>query len=802
MLNNWFKIVAYHSKKNKLYVLFNLLCLALGITAVLLSTLYWQEETSFDRWNANKEEVYFIESRSENHSFGYQPYVLSSLLKEHHNFVEDYLLYSGYFPTQVMHNKKAYAIEKILQTNASFFSFFPYKISYGSPSSIFKNPKEIALEKQKSSLIFGKGVNPIGEQIEVDDEWYTVVAVYDLGGKRSSFMPEAVVNDHQFIPEDLVGNWNYSSSSVLIKTKEGEKLAKAADQIYSQYYLLPMAEKQQLSFEEFEKKTNGIYDQKIVIHPLKGLHFGDAGNVVTPEANVKSTTLYVIVGLSWVLFVLSLFNYVNLSLSQTVSRAKEVGIRKVLGGSKRKIIQQALFETSLTMLLSFVGSFFMVLWILPFVNSFLGTHIVVHLRDALFLFVGVYLLVLLLGGLIPALYRANYQVLPVLKGNYYRSRSGIVLKNAFLILQFAIACWFISGTYIMYKQVNYMTTKSLGFSGDQVISFPFLEEEPIEIEERHQAYQTFKQEVLKIKGVEQMAFADLDYGSEERSRYMQLFDYEGENMRVAVHNVEAGYLEMMQVGLKEGRYLTNKFASDSIQNAVINESLLRQLHKDSIAGLVVNGTTIVGVVQDFHTAGFEHEISPKMFVLPSQTFFHFTQVSMKLDVHQLETILPAVEKLWESFHKGTDKPFEYSFMDQKFAKNFEKIKIQQQVMMGLSYLVIFIALFGLFAVSSYTIGTKLRAIAIRKVLGAETRGLIQDLSYQYLIYCIVGFGLSVIPSYYLLNEWLKGYAYRIEIGWEVYGGCLLAIVVLTLLIVVSRAYRATQINVLEYIKYE
>nr|WP_286430076.1 FtsX-like permease family protein [Myroides odoratimimus] len=181
---------------------------------------------------------------------------------------------------------------------------------------------------------------------------------------------------------------------------------------------------------------------------------------------------------------------------------------------------------------------------------------------------------------------------------------------------------------------------------------------------------------------------------------------------------------------------------------------------------------------------------------------NFLYVSIKLSKDKIESTLDAVEKIWKKYNIDSKIPFVYEFVDQRYAKTFDRVLLERKVFRVLNYTVVFIALFGLFAVSSFTIGTKLREVAIRKILGAETFGLLRQLTFQYVIYCLVGFGIAVFPSYYFLNKWLENYAYRIEIGWSVYVYSLLLILGLTLLIVISRAYKATRVDVLKYIKYE
>lgn len=801
MWKNWFKIYVYNSKKNKMYFLLTILCLAIGVAAVLLSSLYVKEEYSFDQWNENKETIHFVENKGEKMSMTGHPFALGIKLKEEYSFVEDYLLYDYYQATTIDYKEKSVAFDKILTTNQTFFDFFPYEMVYGTKQHIFKAPSEIVLEEQKAVALFGKGSNPVGQQVKIDDKIFTIVGVYHLGSKRSSFMPEAVVNSHQFLTAEQASAWDQISGSLLVKTSKPEETAKAIDALYMKYYFEPWAAKSNITLEALLERLEGMLISNAYLHPLPIMHFQKngpiAGIIPEPIANVK--LLYIIVGLSWLILLLSLFNYVNLSLSQMLFRAKEVGVRKVLGGISRSILKQSLFETSLTICLAFILSIMVLYFILPFTNLFLQTNIVMQVQDFAFLFVIVYALIILFAGLIPAIYISRYHVLKVLKGDFHRSRSGNFIKNTFLVIQFASACWFISGTYIVYQQAKYMTTKDLGFRGDQIISVPFLIEE--EREGKFQKYMTFKAEALKIKGIEQAAVAGLEYGNQRGGSSISFFPYKDQKIMTMSVPVEGNYFEMMEIQLKEGRFLNQNLATDSIENVMINERLLATLGESNIADIKLPDYNVVGLIRDFHTGGLESSVQPMMFKLLSDDS-NFYSVKIKVDIHQLETAIPALEQLWQKFNPDAKLPFEYEFVDQQFAQTFTKIQQQKQALLYLGVMVVFIALFGLFAVASFNIGTQLREIAIRKVLGADSSGLILKLSISYVVYCVIGFGISIFPSYYLLQIWLNDYAYRIEISYEVYVVCLILIVALTLLIVVSRAYKATKMKVLDYINYE
>ncbi|MDM1408791.1 ABC transporter permease [Myroides sp. DF42-4-2] len=803
MLNNWFKIYVYNSKKNKVYFLLTILCLAIGITAVLLSSLYLKEEKSFDQWNENKTSIYLVENSGGKVRLNRYPFALVTKLKEDYHVIEDYLMYSTYSEEIVVYKDKEERSKKVLNSSQGFFDFFPYPLVYGTKQSVFQHPNEVVLEQEKAAVLFGKGVNPVGEQLKIKEELYTVVGVYAIGHRRSSFMPEIVLNTYQFLSVEEQTIWDQQGDNLLLKTAKKQETTAAIKALYLKYYYEPWAARSDMSLAVFLKQLEGVFGTDFYLEPLDQLHLQSEKSIASsiPEPVVNSKMLNIILGLSSLMLLLSLFNYVNLALSQTLSRAKEVGVRKVLGGVKRSIIKQSLYETTITVCIAFVLSIFLFLWLLPFANFYLNINIVVQWGDMALLFVGSYFLILLIAGLIPAFYIAQYRVLKVLKGDFNRSRSGSFIKNTFLVIQFAIACWFIVGTYMVYKQAHYMATKDLGFSGDQVISFPFLAD--VNDGSKAQKYEAFKQEALQIKGVEQVAVAGVEYaGTGGLGSILMFRQEEKEDLVAFMMQADADYFEMMNIQLEEGRFLDRALASDSIQNVLINESLLRATGESRMEDVKLRDITVVGVLRDFHTGGLEYSITPLIFSLPKATDNYFSNVTMKVDVTQMETLAPALEKLWDTFNPEAREPFSYEFVDQKFAKTFEKIDTQKQILLGLSLIVIFIALFGLFAVSSFTIGTRLKEVAIRKVLGASTGELIKKLSYQYLIYCVIGFGVAVYPSYYLLNAWLSDYTYRIEISYDVYVVCLILIVILTLLIVVSRAYQATRVNVLKYIKYE
>ncbi|WHT74245.1 ABC transporter permease [Myroides odoratimimus] len=811
MLKNWLKIYWYNTMKHKMYFLLTVVGLAIGIASVTLASLYYLEESSYDQWNPYKDEVFVLETKSDQFSIDSQPFGLGYSLKDNYPIVEDYMYYNGvYFQTNVKIDEKEYTIEKVIYAQKNFFSFFPFEFIYGNDKTAFNNPNDIAIELELAELLFGKNVNPLGEEIEIKDVKYSVSAVYRIEHDiRSSMSPNIVID--KLSTEEIAsrGDWFTSNYNLVVKTKDKEQARVAIDNLFYEHFYTVLAESKGVSVEEFVETTFKSFYAKSYLLPLNGARMNAIGYFF-PEGNTNLLMLKIIVGLSVMILLLSIFNFINLALSQSLNRTKEVGVRKVLGANRGLIISQGLFESFITTGIALLLSVIILELLVPFINVFVGTTIEFSFFKFIGLLSSVLIVVTLLVGMLPALYLDKMDTVSALKGFIYKSTSGRILKNSFLVLQFVIASFFITSGILIHQQVNYMLHKDLGFKGDQVIGVLFDENNQYnESSDRLSKYYNFKEELLQLKGVEDVSTASSHFGSGALSNVFTYHSYQSEQFLVEQIGMDYNYFDLYDIKMKQGRNISCRFASDSINNIIVNEAFVREMKEKEPLGKFIEGKgfkyTIIGVVDDYNNERLANEVKPKIyyhFHTNQRIRNNFLYVSIKLSKDKIEPTLEAVEKIWKKYNIDSKIPFVYEFVDQRYAKTFDRVLLERKVFRVLNYTVVFIALFGLFAVSSFTIGTKLREVAIRKVLGAETFGLLRQLTFQYIIYCLVGFGIAVFPSYYFLNKWLENYAYRIEIGWSVYVYSLLLILGLTLLIVISRAYKATRVDVLKYIKYE
>ncbi|MDM1396247.1 ABC transporter permease [Myroides odoratimimus] len=817
MLKNWLKIYWYNTMKHKMYFLLTVIGLTLGIASVVLASLYYLEESSYDQWNPNKDEVYLVETVAPNFSMTDQFRPMGRYLKDNYKELDDYMYFGYNGSLNFIYNEKTIDVKDTYAVQDNYFEFFPFEFVYGNAEKALVNPNDVTIDIKISEALFGEGVNPIGKTIEAINPNYDsqgntrfiISGVYKIGDLRSSFAPNAVMNNLTVKPSENDDWTKEFGLKLCVKTKQPDRIKKAIMELRDKYVAIPKAEKDGLTLEQYkEEEPFKYYTGDIVLNKLADARMLPNKRLLFPAGSANVQMLNISVLLSMTILLLSIFNYVNLSLTQVVSRGKEIGMRRVAGGGKRSFYQQSIFETAIVVILSLVLAICIIELILPYINVYLETNITFSFINDLAVLIVIATLVILICGGIPAFFVSRFETVKLLKGNVIETKGGKWLSNGFLVLQFTIACFFIIGSIIVNEQVSYMLNKSLGFKGDQVINIEFLNHNSY-TGKRVTKYASFKVELEKIRGIELVSTSTIGFGNASNGVFGTYHNNGKENLMISNVMIDYDFFDVLEIKLKEGRMLSAQLSSDSLDNVVVNETFVRRMNLtnplDTSIEQLGKKKTIVGVIQDFNIDRLEAKILPSVYSYMPETkhsYGMYSVIYIKIVPEYFSKTIVDIEKLWKKYNIEDRDVFQYKFVDKQFAETFHKVQMEKRIFNILSIVVVFIALFGLFAVSSFTIGTKLREVAIRKVLGADTFGLLRQLSFQYVIYCLVGFGIAVFPSYYFLNKWLENYAYRIEIGWSVYVYSLLLILGLTLLIVISRAYKATRVDVLKYIKYE
>ena len=811
MIFNWFKIFIYHLKQSKLFSFLNVLGLSIGIAGVIFAILYWNNENAYDQWNPEKENVYQVLNKigMTGDTWATSSIPFGETCKATIPEIESIaFLNIWYSEAPIKYKDQKVMDKKIMGADNGFFDVFPFPILKGAKTNILKENNSVAMSEEAAKLLF-KDEDPIGKSVSYESKTYIVKSIYRLM-KPSSIEPNFVFGGvRREQDKDSWGNFNYG---LMVKIKKGADPVAVLKKMQNVDFVnrtLKDAKESGMTVAQHIKEygqTTVILDQ-LKTARLYGTKSSSGRNF--PEGRGNLQLLYIMVGLSILILVLSLVNYINLATASAIKRAKEVGVRKIVGATKKQIIAQFIFETAIIVILAIIFALAIVELSLPYYNNFLKKTLTMNGGEFYLQLIFIFGLVIVLAGIFPAVYISNFETLKVLKGNFSRSKSGIWVRNSMLIFQFGIAAFFIIGALIVNSQVNYMMNKDLGFSGDQIIRIPY---SLPDFRTKTDKYQTAKQEISKITGVQGVTTFAGSFGNSTNSS--SGFTHNG--IFVQPRNVEMdfGFLEMMKIKIVKGRDLSPQFASDTIDNWLINETLAKKLNlKNPINTIITSGWgrgndnenmkfKIVGVVKDFHITGLQDKVPPMIFInLKTLKWNNFDNIYVKVSPNNLSETLAGLKAYWEK-NVNPDYPFDYEFVNKGFAKTYEEQVKQKDVFFILNLVVIIIAIFGLFALASFSMERRLKEIAIRKTLGAETDILLKELSKQYVIFCLMGFLIGIVPAYILLQKWLENFAFRIGVSVVPFTIAFISLLILTLLIVSAKAYQVTKIDILKYLKYE
>jgi putative ABC transport system permease protein len=810
MLRNWINVFIYQIKNNKLFTALNVLGLSIGMAGLIFAILYWNDEQSYDQWNPNKDNIFLVVNKMDESSYWSSSAAdVGAAVKQITPGVTSFCYFRGNYENDIIRfNDKKVQSQKILTAQKNFFDFFPYEFTEGNQKMALPDENSICLSQDLAFQLFGNE-SAFGKKVVLQNKILMVRGVYKRN-KKSVYNPSCVVNFMDAVLKNSLGNWGNFQFVLMLKLKSPTDVKSTTDNLNKLYFdnLTARYSKQQgISPEEFIKKYGAV---KPSLEPLSSIRLHTkSGGLAEGKGNFQF--LLIMVGLSILILILSVVNYVNSATANAIKRAKEVGVRKIIGASKATIIQQFIFETAIITLFSVLIALVITEFSLPYYNEFLEKTIVLQSSQFYWQLILIFIVTVILAGIFPAIYVSNFEALKVLKGNFGRSKSGVWLRNGMLIFQFAVAAFFIIGSYIVYQQIDHMNTKDLGFSGKQILNISYRnvysEDKTITDQYRFNRYTSIKNELLHIKGIKQVAGGAFVFG--QGAKLITSYHYKDININGNNVPIDFELLEMMKIKIVKGRNLSPAFSQDTINSMLINETAAKLLkEKNPIGKKIMWGidkeVIIVGIVKDFNLGNPGEPIPP-------MSFFHFKAVPwftgslnniyITADPKTMDQTLADIEKLWKR-KVDPEYPFSYDFVDKEYKRSYSNYVKQKNLFSLLNVIVIVIALLGLFALASYSIERRMKEIAIRKTLGAETNVLLKELCKQYVLFSVIGFLIALFPVYYLLSKWLENFAYRITISVYPFLLGFTALLILTLLVVLSRAYQATRVNVLHYLKYE
>ncbi|MDM1402633.1 ABC transporter permease [Myroides marinus] len=792
MLKNWFKIYIKNISSSKLFFLWNIIGLAIGMASVILAVTYYKSEYSYNRWIPEVDEMYELNlemGKQANSIFipaGVGPYLVENkLADEYCYYALEYLDFYGESKTTQG------IVNKILNTQETFFQFFAFDFKYGDKEKLFVDDYSIAISSSLATRFFGDK-NPVGDTLSLAHQRYVISGVYELD-KRATIMPDVVLANIEYDTEDSSELWQENVGGLVFKKNKGTLQLDVLRQLEEVYY----TKKKRNKF--FEDKGDEVISRLV---PLAEARF-ESKQTSLLEGNTKKDTIGLITGCSFLIFLLTVVNYISLNQANVLSRAKEFTLRRIIGASRVQLVLQLLFETVLNVLIALSIALVLVELSLPIYNSFLHQRLVFSwgaMSTVILLVVGC---IICVGGLLPALFASVISRQNTKGGQVQLSTKISKWRMAFVGVQLVIAFFFLIAGWLVYNQVDYMQNKELGFKGENVYQVKLYTQQI-----RRKLYRTPKivEQIEQIKGIERVGLSTISFKGNSINTNHTAYYKQQKITDFIMDGVDESYISMMGFNI-----LASKDDIDAdLPTIYVNKKFVDQLGKnvEDIVGEVIayDGSTFIikGVLDDFNRDGFEESVKPML-------LFHWRDVeflpygieslSVQIDPKVKEETLERLQAFW-IVNVDYEYPFEVIGAKQQFAQTYQKTLSQRNMFMLWNGAVVLIALFGLYAVMSFAVEQRLKEIVIRKVLGASNKELFVNLIRPFIVTTILAYLVVIYPTYWLMNKWLEKFIDHTGITVFPF---VLSFVVLTGLVftvLVNKMYKAVQINIINYIKYE
>ncbi len=791
MIKNYLTIALRALKRRKGYAFFNIAGLAIGFAACLVIGLYLRHETSYDEFHEKAERIFRVNMKSGD--LGASGRIAANAVQPIAERFPEVVDYVRLYPSGeiIVSGSEPVAEDAFYYADPSFFDIFSFSLEKGNPRTALTEPNTVVLTEETATRYFSEE-NALEKTLELRDG--TILRV-------TGVLEDVPSNSHlQF---DLLASFS------TLPAPESEYQSAMGYQSHTYFLLAEPAAAQHLNRKlsnmlstESEGGMDEAYNwlgfaiegMEVQLQPITAIHLQPFfGGMIQPVNS--ASTLYIFGCIALFVLLLACVNYINLSTARAAQRAKEVGMRKVVGAGRAQLARQFLGEAVITTFAAGLLALLLARILLRGFNALMRLELqFAYFGDAslLGLLIGVLLLVSLLAGGYPALVLSRFRPAEVLKGSSRGKIGGAGLRKGLVVFQFAVSIVIVVGALVAHSQIRFMDDMPRGYETEAIVSIPL----PSGVQEQAE---TLKREVMRLPGVES---ASLAQGS-PMSYFKLSVEYEGEEISVKSIAADADYLETMRMTLVAGEGFTEQAASDSIMAVIANETAAKifSLYDDVSEPLTVNlaygEQRLAGIVSDFHSGSFREPTGPM--VIYSWPRRQNTLV-LRLDQARIGTALPALERTWEQFTANV--PFTYHFLDESLAQMYRNEARLANLSTAFAFLAILIACFGLFGLAAFAAEKRTKEIGIRKVLGASVPKLVGLLSKDFLKLVFVAFLIAAPLAYFAMQKWLEDFAYRIELGPWLFLGAGILVVLIALGTVSYQAVRAALADPVEALRNE
>ncbi|NLJ44793.1 MAG: FtsX-like permease family protein [Bacteroidales bacterium] len=790
MFKNLLKTTVRYIRKHAGYSLLNVLGLTLGITSALFLIIYVSDELSYDRYHEKADRIYRVSSKitetDDQFTWIVAQIPFGPQVAQDYPEVESFTRFINMPRALYKYEDKEYNEENFYYADSTVFDIFTYKVLKGEVKSAVKDPKKIVLTKTAAARYFGKS-DPIGKTLTEGSNTYEVTGIIDDLPYNSHFRFDALTARNN-LPKQL-GNWgNFGVFT---------------------YLLLP----ENLDAKAFETKIQGMYDSymkqifgpinikiEYILEPIKRIHLYST-NANEPEPTGSITYVYIFGIVAIFLILIAAMNYMNLATARSTRRAREVGLRKVVGSRRSALVMQFLGESVVLTLISLIISIILMIVLLPKFNLLAGKSFspdILYSPVVLISILGIVLITGIFGGSYPALFLSRFSPVTVLKGEITQGSAGSLFRKILVVIQFSISVAMIVCTLVVFRQLNYLKNKDQGFDQKNVLSLQLNNRQMI------RKYPLLKQMLLENEDIRYVTSTNTPMGEGSGKLVFNVETDQGMSQRgINFSVVDHDFVETLGIRMVQGRDFQQDMPSDTLNGVLVNETFVKRMGwKDPIGKKIEAGdentlrARVVGVIADYHQTGMYNEI--ESLLLAYREFNNILYI--KLSGKDNEKTLSYIESKWKEVFP--DQPFAYTYLSERFNRQFEADEKRGLIFTMFTILAILIACLGLFGLASYMVEQRTKEVGIRKVFGASEGVVIKLISREFLILVTISIIIAVPAAYLIMTNWLENYVYRTSVGVPL----LLLAAGLTLLItfitVSYKAYQASVMNPANAIRIE
>ncbi|HEV8507860.1 MAG TPA: ABC transporter permease [Chitinophagaceae bacterium] len=800
MIRNYFKTAWRNIVRNKAFSIIKILGLSIGLTACMLIFLYTKDELSYDQFHKNKAQLFRIiqtlqEGNNPAQTIGITTDVIGEAFSQQIPEIRQYVRVNGLTVTIKKKNNEVLTEQGML-VDDNFFKVFSFPLVEGNKATALKDMRAVVLSRETAKKYFGTE-DAVGEILQVEKnvgfENYLVTAIAE------NFPENSTIKAGMFFLQETsqrtikANDWFGGSLNTFLLLSPGANITTVENKMQALF------DKNTKDLLEKVQKEQGIrFKAKLALQPLTDIHLGKKAGTDNGLADgSKSTYSYILTCIAVFILIIACINFINLAVAQSLKRSKEIGIRKVVGGTRAQLIRQFLAESFLVSLIAFAAAIALTIAILPLFNDLANKKLSLSYLTDGYLYAGYFLLLVItsfIAGIYPSLVLSAFQPVKVLYGKQKMLGKNLLTKGL-IVLQFALAIFLIIGTIAVNYQLNYLLHKKLGYDSSDLVKIDLPNSN---MSDRLPAL--FENEVAGQKNI-------LSIAPRNGGRTISGAKANGKNLTIEFNKINDKYLPTFKIPIIAGRNFSPDHPSDSNNSVIVNETFVKEAgwKLSEAIGQTIHfmdeknrPSAIIGVIKDYHFASLKEKITPELFSMDSTNIYG--QVWVKIDSKNIPQALASLEsgykKLWPFF------PYTYQFMDDINAKNYETEAKWKQIISIASGLFIFISCIGLLGLVMLSIEQRTKEIGIRKVLGAAVSRIMMLVSKEFIILISIAFVIAVPVGYFFVHQWLENFAYRITIGWWMFAMAGALVITIALVTMSVQSIKAAIANPVKSLRTE